>query len=293
VKLAERQNLSKEISESLKSQIIEVKKQLTTTYAAQLLSLVSKIESEEANKLTDLSEEFCHITRLLARDAHKLKMQIDWGIPQSPEWMNHYQDYYFQLPDTKVTFFLERGIFARLAFTDRLGTVLELCCGDGFNTKYFYSPYCSKIIALGLDEKAIAHAKQYNSDSKIEYSLADIRSEIPPGQFDTVIWDAAIEHFTDSETEIIIDTIKNRLAQNGILAGYTLVEAAGGKSLHQHEREFKSKEDLFSFLKLYFLHVVVIETKPVERHNLYFFASDYQHIPFQGEWSSWFHKGKA
>jgi SAM-dependent methyltransferase len=286
VSKAERQNLPKITTESLKNQIVDFKRQLVVQYTEKLLNLILQLERECPDKIYDLTEEFCQLTRLLAKEAHKLKMQLDWDIPQSPEWMNHFQDYYYQLPQKKLTFFLERGILARLAIKDRSGNVLELCCGDGFNTKYFYSPYCARIIALDFDEKAIAHAKKYNSDTTIVYQLADIRSEIPQGNFETVIWDAAIEHFTEIETKEIIGTIKTRLTRGGVLAGYTLVESDSGKSLHQHEREFRSKEDLFALLNDFFRHVVVLETKPAERHNLYFFASDSKGIPFQKEWTS-------
>jgi hypothetical protein len=114
--------------------------------------------------------------------------------------------------------------------------------------------------------------------------LADIRTNMPQGAFDNVVWDAAIEHFTEEETAGILSGIKTRLADGGILSGYTLVEKQDGtKSLDQHEYEFKSKEDLLRILTPHFANVTVFETKYPSRHNLYFWASD-AGVPFDHDW---------
>jgi hypothetical protein len=39
---------------------------------------------------------------------------------------------------------------------------------------------------------------------------------MPEGIFDNVIWDAAIEHFTEEEIDGIMKNIKARLKPNGI-----------------------------------------------------------------------------
>ena len=59
------------------------------------------------------------------------------------------------------------------------------------------------------------------------------------------MWDAAIEHFTEAEIDKIMREIVGRLGPDGILSGYTLLEAADGKKSNAlHEYEFKSKHDL-------------------------------------------------
>jgi len=99
-----------------------------------------------------------------------------------------------------------------------------------------------------------------------------------------VIWDAAIEHFTPAEINNIMGNIKETLhAKKGILSGYTIVERKEGKSLEQHEYEFKNMEDLERFLIPYFDNVFVFETIYSDRHNLYFYASDGA-IPFVKGW---------
>jgi hypothetical protein len=97
---------------------------------------------------------------------------------------------------------------------------------------------------------------------------------LPAGPFDNIVWDAAIEHFTEAEIDKILQEIVQRLGSEGILSGYTLTEAADGKKSNAlHEYEFKDKEDLRRFFTPHFKFVKVWETIYPTRHNLYFAAS--------------------
>jgi len=162
--------------------------------------------------------------------------------------------------------------------------VLELCCGDGFNARNFYSLRASEIIAVDIDPEAIKHARKQNHSSNISFEVCDIRSAMPTGSFDNIIWDAAIEHFTPREIESIMYMIKTRLKQDGVLSGYTLVEKSGGMAHPEHEYEFKSKDDLLRFLTPHFRNAKVFETIYHSRHNLYFYASG-DTLPFDANWN--------
>jgi 2-polyprenyl-3-methyl-5-hydroxy-6-metoxy-1,4-benzoquinol methylase len=177
---------------------------------------------------------------------------------------------------------LERGVFSRLAL--RGGRVLELACGDGFNARNFYSGLSKEVIACDFDEKAIRVAKRKNHAENIKFVMSDIRENMPEGQFQNVIWDAAIEHFTRDEIDLIIGNLKKRLEATGILSGYTIIEREDKrKSLSHHEYEFKSKEDLYDLLRQYFKKVKVFSTCSPDRNNLYFWASDEGILPFDSE----------
>lgn len=107
---------------------------------------------------------------------------------------------------------------------------------------------------------------------------------MPIGEFENIVWDAAIEHFTPEEIESIMLNIKDRLTVDGVLSGYTIVERGDGKKhIHQHEYEFKDMNDLKRFLTPHFKNVRVFETIYPSRHNLYFWASD-STIPFDLDW---------
>lgn len=209
---------------------------------------------------------------------HFLQYAVQWGFMPRPEWFDHYLDQHWQWSAKNSSLWVERGVFSRL-FMRPGARVLEICCGDGFNTRHFYSSQAASIIALDFDPLAIPHAKRYNSAPNISYVQHDIRNGLPPGPFDNIVWDAAIEHFTEPEINKLMAEIVGRLGAAGILSGYTLTERTDGrKSNDLHEYEFKDKEDLRRFFTPHFPNVKVWETFYPTRHNLYFAAS---HAPFE------------
>jgi SAM-dependent methyltransferase len=235
------------------------------------------------NNVLGVLKGFAFFTRKLAAFAHRLQLRFDWGALPEPEWFDHYVDQFAKFHETQNPLWVERGTFGLLAIEEG-AKVLELCCGDGFNSYHFYSIRCSQIISVDFDKNAIPHAKKYNQAGNVEFRLCDIRYEMPEGIFDNIIWDAAIEHFKEEEIAAIMRNIKSRLKPGGILTGYTIVEKASGEaSLSHHEREFKSKEDLKSFFEPHFRNVKIFETIYPSRHNLYFYASDGS-LPFDADW---------
>jgi SAM-dependent methyltransferase len=211
--------------------------------------------------------------RKLVGWTHFAQYALQWGIEPRPEWFDHYLDQYWQWAATNNSLWVERGVFSRLVLKEN-SRMLEVCCGDGFNTRHFYSTRARSIIALDFDADAIPHAKRYNSAPNITYVRQDIRSGLPEGPFDNIVWDAAIEHFTEKEIDTIMGSIVERLGADGILSGYTLTEdKTGKKSNALHEYEFKDKEDLRRFFTPHFKFVRVWETVYPTRHNLYFVAS--------------------
>jgi cyclopropane fatty-acyl-phospholipid synthase-like methyltransferase len=180
----------------------------------------------------------------------------------------------------------ERGVFNMLPMKNGC-KVLDLCCGGGFFAHHFYSGRASSVVSVDFDPSAIAHAKRNFRAPNVEYRCADIRTAMPEGAFDNVVWDAAIEHFTMEEADAILFNIMQRLGETGTLGGYPIVAKASGKSLSHHEYEYKSKEELAGFLKRYFSNVLVFENISrdalEERRNLYFMASK-QSLPFDPGW---------
>jgi cyclopropane fatty-acyl-phospholipid synthase-like methyltransferase len=153
--------------------------------------------------------------------------------------------------------------------------VLDLCCGDGFNSYHFYSLRAKNVTAIDFDREAIRWAKRNYKAPNLKFGIGDIRTDIPDGPFDNIVWDAAVEHFTETEITDIMSRLKSVLTPSGTLSGYTIIEPeGGGKHLHQHEYEFRSKEDLARFLTPYFNNVHVFETVFPSRSNLYFYATD-------------------
>jgi SAM-dependent methyltransferase len=220
-----------------------------------------------------------------ASNAHWRLHLANRGLPPAPEYYNHKLDLYWMWPATRNSLWLERGVYSMLAIKPD-SKMLEVCCGDGFNSYYFYSKKAASLTAVDFDPQAIKYARKHYNLPNVNFQVADIRSNVPEGDYDNVVWDGAIEHFTESEIESVMPVLKTRLAKRqGILSGYTIVERPDGrKSLEQHEYEFKSKEDLLRFIAPHFKHAIVFETLFPERHNLYFWASDGE-IPFAADWA--------
>ena len=208
---------------------------------------------------------------------------VQWALAPQPEHFDHRIDLYAQWLETRTPLWLERGVFSGLALRPG-GRVLELACGDGFSARNFFSIRCESVVACDFDSRAIATALAYNQAPNVTFVEADIRTGMPEGRFDNVVWDAAIEHFTPTEIAQILQSIKDRLGHDGVLSGYTIVERSDGvKSLSHHEYEFQDKADLLRFLTPHFENVTVFETVYPSRHNLYFWASDGT-LPFAPEW---------
>ncbi len=240
--------------------------------------------------LEPLSQVECLLSSIWVSSAHKRLKWVEWSLPPQPEHFDHQIDLYYKWLRTRNPFWVERGVFGNLTIEG--GDVLELACGDGFNARNFYSLKSRSVIACDFDKKAIQTANKINRAPNVRFILADIRNNMPTGNFDNVIWDAAIEHFTPIEIEKIIKEIKLRLKKNGILSGYTIVEKNNGqKSLSHHEYEFKNKEDLMRFFSPHFKKVTIFETIYPDRHNLYFWASD-RELPFTPGWPHSIHETK-
>lgn len=234
--------------------------------------------------------------RRMSAHGHHLEFLIDWGgFRAPPEWFDHLTDQYWKWHVTRNPMSWERGVFAALAMPQG-SRVLDLCCGGGFITYHFYAGRASSVLAVDFDPKAITHARRNFRASNLEFRCVDIRTDMPPGSFDTVVWNAAIEHFTEAEIAMLLSAIKQRLVATGVLAGYTIIEKATGKSHPDHEYEFKSKQDLANMLQPHFANVLVFDTEwrdiYEERINLYFFASEAS-LPFDATWGHQLRIGKA
>jgi SAM-dependent methyltransferase len=221
--------------------------------------------------------------RKLGQITHRIQFLIEWSV-DNPEYFDHNIDMYSSWYKTRESFPVERGVFSSFAITPK-SRVLDLCCGDGFNSYFFYSLRASSVTAIDFDREAIRWAKRNYKAPGLSFSIGDIRTDIPAGPFDNIVWDAAIEHFTELEIDTIMKRIKTSLSPQGTLSGYTIMEPMNGtKHLHQHEYEFQNKEDLARFLNPYFKNVHIFETQFPTRTNMYFYATDGQ-LPFENEHS--------
>jgi SAM-dependent methyltransferase len=248
-----------------------------TEFLKAMRSFFSLIKPE----IESVIELECQVSKWWVSSAHHRLFLVQWGLLPEPESFDHQINLHYHWEVSRNSMWVERGVFGSLCLKGK--NVLELACGDGFNTKNFYSLRSSHVVACDYDPKAILTATKKNPADNIDYIVADLRTDMPKGTFENIVWDAAIEHFTPVEITHILGNIKERLTSDGILSGYTIVEREIRKSLSHHEYEFKSKEELMDLLIPYFRNVMVFETIYPDRHNLYFWGSDGV-LPFSSGW---------
>ena len=171
-----------------------------------------------------VSEAECAIASAWTKSAHKRLMSIQRGIPPAPENFDHQIDQFYWWAASRNPQWVERGVYGALALTG--GNLLELCCGDGFNARNFYSLKAQQVVACDFDAKIISIAKRKNAAPNVSFHIADIRTQMPAGQYDNIVWDAAIDYFTEPEIMNIMQSIKDRLSPGGILSGHTAIERA-------------------------------------------------------------------
>ena len=193
-----------------------------------------------------------------------------WRLHETPEWFDHRADLY-RFSEERRPYFLERGVYAR-ELLPRGGRVLDLCCGDGFYPFHFYAETASHIEACDWDETALAHARRYHAHPRITYSRCDIvHDDLPGADYDLVVWDGAIEHFTLEDIAAVLRKVSQALRDGGVLCGYTILNE--GPVVHpDHSHEFSSADELADTLHDVFPAVSTLETEYQDRRNIYFRA---------------------
>ena len=233
---------------------------------------------------------------------YKFLFALDWFRLDHPEWFDHRQDLYWRFPEQRLPMFLERGVIPRLiasAIPTTAGgggriekdlKVLDLCCGDGFYSEFFLSEISNLIISIDLDPAAIKFAQKHygksrNAGVKKIFIQGDIEKDSlfnlingkepsidPTNFFDVILFNAAIEHFTEAQVGVILKYVDSVLTDNGFVFGYTLVEDPENH-FDDHELFFTGSRDLRELVNRSFTYVVVMGARGAGRHNLYFAAS--------------------
>lgn len=184
------------------------------------------------------------------------KFKREWLLDSSPP---HFDDnrrdaFDFMFSDQTVgPYPFYRGFFNSelINLGDRL---LDIGCGDGFFAKHFFSPKCGNIDALDLDPVALHIARTNNSAKNIQYyQLNAIDDDFPCDQYDVIVWDGAIGHFSEVSTNIVLKKIHRSLTSHGVFAGS---ESLGTEECERdHLQFFYSLDDFQKIFQPYFKYI--------------------------------------
>lgn len=235
---------------------------------------------------------FAYLSKNLTTFCYGTLFKIEWHRRPYPEWMDHDQDLNYLFPKLGKSFFFERGVLPKIFITSKFKkkiNILDLCCGDGFYSQFFFGKIINNCILIDRNSSAIERSKKrlknlnFLNKEKFTYIVADIIEDnysekiykiFNKIKFDLILFNAAIEHFDQKDLAKIFDQLKPMSSIDTIVFGYTLVEKNDENKFDHHKQFFRGKEDLKNKILPFYANVKCYESIDADRHNLYFIASD-------------------
>jgi SAM-dependent methyltransferase len=193
------------------------------------------------------------LVRLLNYHFHA-KHRLLWEVSSEPPHFYDQRNTLFALafgssPPSSHT--LDRAAAARDVIADG-DKVLDIGCGDGFFTRRFYCERASQIDAIDVEQSAIDHARRFHPDSKIVYRKVDAVAEaFPQSQYDVVVWNGALGHFSVQDTCIVMKKIIAALGPRGVFVGSESL----GQEGHDHLQFFADEAAVQRLLRPHFQYV--------------------------------------
>jgi ubiquinone/menaquinone biosynthesis C-methylase UbiE len=191
---------------------------------------------------------------LLSNHFH-FKHRLDWELSNEAPHFFDFRSGLFALtfgsaPPSSHT--LDRAAMARDAIADG-DYVLDIGFGDGFFTRRFYCDRAGHIDAIDVEESAVSHAERYHAHPKINYVKGDAVAEpFPSVEYDAVIWNGAIGHFSKVDTAIMLRKICESLKPSGVFVGSESLGTEG----HDHYQFFADEFAVQKLFKPYFRYVM-------------------------------------
>jgi SAM-dependent methyltransferase len=133
-------------------------------------------------------------------------------------------------------------------------SLLDIGCGDGFFTKRFLSAKCKHVDGIDIEPSAIECAKKNNSAENIKYHLLDaVAVNFPEKDYDVIVWDGAIGHFSPGTLDMVLAKIADALSEDGVFVGSESLGQEGS----DHLTQFNSLDDLGNLFSKYFRYVEI------------------------------------
>lgn len=195
----------------------------------------SETEGMTPNQIEQYVEAENLITqwRELGRRASALLYEARSDVKPDIDWFDH-RHHLLNPPIEFVDFWAASGdnVVPKIPID---GTVLDLCCGDGFYDYHFYRHRTKSILGIDINERAIAFAQREHAAPNIKYIIGDVLSyPLQSNCYDVVVCRGAIEHFVENDQLDLFGRIRDTLRPNGWFCGDT-VTPINLNEAHKHE----------------------------------------------------------
>lgn len=214
---------------------------------------------------------FFRISQRLSAGIANLIFFKDWGLRINglPAYYDHRLNLYKWIYNPEEWAFTARGVYARERMF-RGCKVLDLCCGDGSYSYFYFSDIAGSIDAVDKDTAAIKHAAKHYCRSNITYHKLDVtKDKLPSSDYDFIVWNAAICYFDIIDIQAVLKKIA--YAGNPVMSFYGMTPLATGYV--DHRTEFKDISELKGLLMQYFTYVHIWSIDEITVKNVYFYAS--------------------
>lgn len=163
-----------------------------------------------------------------------------WGYGD-PEWCDHrlsvlnparFQTDFWPVSAANVIQVLPLG-----------GKLLDLCSGDGFYDYMFYAKR-ALVTCVEHNREAFRAAMSRHACPQITYEFADVLAYQPADDFDVVLIRGAIEHFSETNQQVIFEKAFKALKPGGYFCGDTPAKQGDAKLLEAHECEWADEDEM-------------------------------------------------
>ena len=187
----------------------------------------------------------------LLRQNYQSRRLLDWNLARN--WPHFFEQRLtlFQLGWGKECvgpYSLNRAFFASEVICDG-DLVLDIGCGDGFITRSFVAPRAARADAIDIEPSAIRSARRRNSAANIRFFVRNaIEEPFPASEYDVIVWDGAIGHFSATDADRVLRKIRIALRPGGLFIGSESL----GREGHDHFQFFDELDDIRGTLSRHF-----------------------------------------
>lgn len=184
------------------------------------------------------------------------------GRPVDVLSFNHDNDLFYRFP--KYGMFgwgLIASLNLRAIYCFKRPYVLDLGCADGFYYRRFYTHVKNlKYVGCDTDQDSLEYINRYkkNNPCNAEFLYSDFAENMPwpvdENRFTNIFWYASMHVFDDETQKNILQNIKDRLGDDGILSGSVSIKKNDWKYCIN---PLDNEKQVMKLLKEYFNHVYV------------------------------------